>query len=459
MSETLLDRGRSGDGDDASPRRPTVGVVLAAGRSLRLIPVTDGGSKALVRVGGLSLVERAVRSLLAEGLERIVVVVGFQAEAVATLVDRIAPGRVTSVRAEGWERGNGVSLAAAEPFVAGEQGFVLITTDHVFEDGALAPLIARGRPVVLVDHTPEPGAWAEGTRVRLHGERVIELSKDLEAPSIDCGAFLLPIQVFDAHRRARARGDDSLAGAVTELASTTSLESVPLRPGARWLDVDTPEDLRRLRPFIRRSLTKNADGPVSRYLNRPISTRVSMALSNMPISADAVSFAAFAVAIGAALALANGAAVLGAVLVQLASIVDGIDGEIARLRFRSSPRGALLDGVLDRLADAAIIGGLAVWALTYDLATERVIWLAVLATTGAMLSMATKDRISALELTSTRERGIGLLFGGRDGRLLLIAVCALFQRPGLALGVVAVTSLTAGMVRVAVKYASGRRSR
>ena len=478
MSETLLDRGRSGDGDDASPRRPTVGVVLAAGRSLRLIPVTDGGSKALVRVGGLSLVERAVRSLLAEGLERIVVVVGFQAEAVATLVDRIAPGRVTSVRAEGWERGNGVSLAAAEPFVAGEQGFVLITTDHVFEDGALAPLIARGRPVVLVDHTPEPGAWAEGTRVRLHGERVIELSKDLEAPSIDCGAFLLPIQVFDAHRRARvgggsrvgpalvpaprlagARGDDSLAGAVTELASTTSLESVPLRPGARWLDVDTPEDLRRLRPFIRRSLTKNADGPVSRYLNRPISTRVSMALSNMPISADAVSFAAFAVAIGAALALANGAAVLGAVLVQLASIVDGIDGEIARLRFRSSPRGALLDGVLDRLADAAIIGGLAVWALTYDLATERVIWLAVLATTGAMLSMATKDRISALELTSSRERGIGLLFGGRDGRLLLIAVCALFQRPGLALGVVAVTSLTAVMVRVAVTYASARRSR
>lgn len=459
MSETLLDRGRSGDGDDASPRRPTVGVVLAAGRSLRLIPVTDGGSKALVRVGGLSLVERAVRSLLAEGLERIVVVVGFQAEAVATLVDRIAPGRVTSVRAEGWERGNGVSLAAAEPFVAGEQGFVLITTDHVFEDGALAPLIARGRPVVLVDHTPEPGAWAEGTRVRLHGERVIELSKDLEAPSIDCGAFLLPIQVFDAHRRARARGDDSLAGAVTELASTTSLESVPLRPGARWLDVDTPEDLRRLRPFIRRSLTKNADGPVSRYLNRPISTRVSMALSNMPISADAVSFAAFAFAIGAALALANGAAVLGAVLVQLASIVDGIDGEIARLRFRSSPRGALLDGVLDRLADATIIGGLAVWALTYDLATERVIWLAVLATTGAMLSMATKDRISALELTSTRERGIGLLFGGRDGRLLLIAVCALFQRPGLALGVVAVTSLTAVMVRVAVTYASARRSR
>lgn len=214
MSETLLDRGSGGDGDDASPRRPTVAVVLAAGRSLRLISVTDGGSKALVRVGGLSLVERAVRSLLAEDLERVVrrrLPGGGRCGARRS----DAPERVTSVRAGGWERGNGVSLAAAEPFVAGEHGFVLITTDHVFEDGALRPLIARGRPAVLVDHTPEPGAWAEGTRVRLHSERVIELSKDLEAPSIDCGAFLLPIQVFDAHRRARARGDDSLAGAVT----------------------------------------------------------------------------------------------------------------------------------------------------------------------------------------------------------------------------------------------------
>jgi len=39
-----------------------VGVVLAAGRSERLEPITVGGSKALLRLGDLSLVERAVRS-------------------------------------------------------------------------------------------------------------------------------------------------------------------------------------------------------------------------------------------------------------------------------------------------------------------------------------------------------------------------------------------------------------
>jgi 1L-myo-inositol 1-phosphate cytidylyltransferase / CDP-L-myo-inositol myo-inositolphosphotransferase len=461
VSGSLLRHGWSGDDSERRDRsgRPRLGVVLAAGRSQRLIPVTNGGSKALIRVGGVSLVERAVRVLLAEGLDRVVVVVGFQAEAVAALVDRIAPDRVTAVRADNWQLGNGVSLSAAEPFASGDDAFILITTDHVFEEGALTPLVARGRPAVLVDHTPEAHAWAEGTRVRELDERVVEFSKDLVAPSIDCGAFLLPVQVFDAHRRARARGDGSLAGAVTELATTTPLEAVPLRPGARWLDVDTPQDLRRLMPFMRRSLAKDGDGPVSRYLNRPLSTRLSVRLANLPVSPNAVSFAAFGVAVGAAVALANGAAVLGALLVQLASVLDGVDGEIARLQVRSSPRGALLDGVLDRLADGAIIGGLGAWALASDVTVQAVIWLAVLATVGAMLSMATKDRISALGLRPTPERRIALLLGGRDGRLLLIAVCALFGRPVLALAVVSVTSLTAVAVRLTVAYTSARPPR
>ena len=94
---------------------PRVAVVLAAGRSERLAGVTGGGSKALARVGGLALVKRAVRTLLAAGLERVVVVVGYQAGPVAAVVNRLAPGRVQAVFAESWELGNGASLAAAEP--------------------------------------------------------------------------------------------------------------------------------------------------------------------------------------------------------------------------------------------------------------------------------------------------------------------------------------------------------
>ncbi len=454
MSDTLSPPASSpelrpvGPGTDLG--RPRLAVVLAAGRSERLVEVAGGGSKALVRVGGLSLVERAVRSLLAEGLERVVVVVGYQAGPVATVVNRIAPDRVRAVFAESWQLGNGASLAAAERHAADEPAFLLVTTDHVFGEGALEPLLAASRAAVLVDHAPDPAAWAEGTRVSLHEERAVAFSKELGDPSIDCGAFLLPPSVFAAQRRAQAAGDASLAGAVTELARTRPLDAVPLPATAWWQDVDTPEDLRRVSRRLRRSLTKDGDGLVSRYLNRPVSTRVSMALAHLPIHPDVVSVLAFAVAVAGALALAAGLGVAAALMVHAASILDGVDGEIARLRIRSSAAGALIDGVLDRLADGAVVAGLAVWALEDGADARLVVLVAVAATAGAMLSMATKDRIASLAIPPPPERWIAIFLGGRDARLLIVTVFAFLGLPFVAMTVVAITAATSLVVRLLI---------
>ena len=80
-----------------------------------------------------------------------------------------------------------------------------------------------------------------------------------------------------------------------------------------------------------------------------------------------------------------------------------------------------------------------------------VVALTVAATAGAMLSMATKDRVRALGLPGGPERAIAFLLGGRDGRLLLVAVFAVVGLPVLALAAVAVPSwlsLTARMIAV-----------
>ncbi|MBA3691655.1 MAG: NTP transferase domain-containing protein, partial [Actinobacteria bacterium] len=162
-------------------------VVLAAGHSTRLAGMTGGGSKALLRVGGLSLVERAVRRLLELGMEEVVVVVGYHAGPVAALVNQIVPGRVRAVFAEGWEEGNGASLAAAEDAVAGETLFVLVTADHVFGEASLEALVDAGEPAVLVDGAPEADVLAEGTRVRVERDRAVAFSKALPGPAVDCG--------------------------------------------------------------------------------------------------------------------------------------------------------------------------------------------------------------------------------------------------------------------------------
>jgi len=439
----------------AGPRPiPQIGVVLAAGRSERFQGMTGGGSKALVRLGGLTLVERAVRSLLAVGLEKVLVVVGYHAGPVAAVVGRIAPGRVRAIHAEGWEPGNGASLAAAEAAVADEPLFLLQTTDHVFADGALSELIRAGEPAVLVDPHPQASAWAEGTRVHLEGGRAVAFGKHLEHPAIDCGIFLLPPRVFECQRRAAAAGDFSLAGAVTRLAQIGPIRAIPLPRGCWWQDVDTPEDLQVARAGLRRSLVRESDGPVSRYLNRPLSTRLSMAVAPLRLPPDLVSFVALLLGLLAAGLLAAGEGVVGGVMAHAASVVDGVDGEVARLQIRARPRGAMLDGVLDRLADAAIMAGLGLWALRHAASPSVVLVLAVAATAGALLSMATKDRAAALGLAPAPERALAFLLGGRDGRLLLVALGALAGRPTLALVAVATTSAVSLALRLLL---AGRR--
>ncbi|MFL6271036.1 MAG: NTP transferase domain-containing protein [Actinomycetes bacterium] len=428
--------------------RPRVGVVLAAGRSERLAAVTGGGSKALLRLGGLSLVERAVRSLLAAELERVLVVVGHDAGPVATVVGRLGRDRVRVMYADRWADGNGESLAGVQDEVVGEALFVLVTADHVFGEGGLDRLLTAGAPAVLIDPAPGAPAWAEGTRVRVMDQAVVAFGKHLDEPAIDCGAFLLPPEVFERQRQAATEGDHTLAGAVTRLAQARPLRAVALPAGCWWQDVDTPQDAKVAKVALRRSLGKDADGPVSRWLNRPLSTRLSMLLAPLRPSPDLVSLVAFAFGLAGAVLLAVGQGLAGGLLVHASSVADGVDGEVARLQLRGGPRGALLDGVLDRVGDAAILAGLGLWALD-GRPPEGVLVLTVAATAGALLSMASKDRAAALGLPPAPERALGWLLGGRDGRLLLVAVGAVLGAPVAALAAVTATSGLSLVFRVA----------
>jgi len=386
--------------------------------------------------------ERAVRGLLESGIGEVLVVVGYHAGPVGAVVSRLKPGRVHAVLAGAWELGNGSSLAAAEESLRGQDLFLVITADHVFGEGALNHLVRAGEPAVLVDPNPSADAWDEGCRVRIRGEVAVAFGKQIDEPTIDCGAFLLSSDVFDAQRQAAAEGDHTLAGAVSRLATCRGLRVVRIGERMWWQDIDTPEDLRIARSRLQRSLTKDVDGPVSRYLNRPVSTRISMALAPLRISPDLISLVSAGLAVVAAWLLATGRGILGGVLVHAASVLDGVDGETARLLMRAGPRGAMLDGMLDRVGDAAMMGGLGVWALDggKGFSPGLVVWLTVAATAGSLLSMASKDRATALGLPPAPERRLGYLLGGRDGRLALVALCSIFGRPTLALAAVAVTS-------------------
>jgi phosphatidylglycerophosphate synthase len=100
-----------------------------------------------------------------------------------------------------------------------------------------------------------------------------------------------------------------------------------------------------------RATAKSSDGLVSRLINRPISQALSALLLRLPgIRPWHMTLATAAT--GAAMFLAflfggHKALIEGGLLFQAASVLDGVDGEIARASYRSSMRGAMLDTAVD----------------------------------------------------------------------------------------------------------------
>ena len=182
---------------------------------------------------------------------------------------------------------------------------------------------------------------------------------------------------------------------------------------------------------------KANDGPVSRYFNRLLSVRISRRLVNHRITPNQISLFSFLCSVLAAgLFTLDGypPLLLGGLLAQFASVIDGCDGEVARLKFQSSRYGGWFDAVLDRYADAFLLFGLTWHA--YSANTDLLIlFIGFLAIIGSFMLSYTADKYDSLMRERIRHgKGFRL---GRDVRVFLIFLGAIFNQTYLALVLIA----------------------
>src|SRR6266581_838955 len=100
-------------------------------------------------------------------------------------------------------------------------------------------------------------------------------------------------------------------------------------------------------------MSKPQDGFVSRFLNRPISRRITRFLLKFPIHPNGWTISIFVLPLIAGAFLVRGdyaSVVIGAAIFQAFSILDGCDGEIARAKHLESTFGERLDNFCDFLA-------------------------------------------------------------------------------------------------------------
>jgi choline kinase len=156
----------------------TCAVILAAGMGSRLMPLTADRPKALVEVGGKTLLERVLDACAAAGLDEAIVVTGYCHHAVeAWLEARSLPARVTLLHnPEYATRGNAWSLYLARDALAG-RSFVKLDGDLLLEHGLIAGLLAAPwRSAIALDGRADVDAEAMKAAVDERG-RVTALGK------------------------------------------------------------------------------------------------------------------------------------------------------------------------------------------------------------------------------------------------------------------------------------------
>ncbi|HYT68824.1 MAG TPA: lysylphosphatidylglycerol synthase domain-containing protein [Vicinamibacterales bacterium] len=338
----------------------------APGSILLYIPTDDAVAvSALTRIAGLPIAERVLRSASRAGYSRVYV----RADgSVASGVRRLAREVRSDVRIFGSDADWRNALSELPP-------------DTV--------LTVAGAGTVV-----SPALFQDAAQIAADAGDVCDVPAGREWPA----SGLLRVKASDA-------GDVSmlareLRGRLLSGAALPTGEDVSFGRGRLALHVASDADLPAAERTIRRSSYKDTDNKVARA-NRSLSLPISIALIRTPLTANQLSVALVAIGFYCAWLFSTGhylAGVLAGFLSLAASVLDGCDGEIARLKYQESALGCWIETFGDYSYYIAIFTGLTVGAARRT-AWQGFYWLGAIALAGTLIAFALliflRNRITA----------------------------------------------------------------
>lgn len=231
-------------------------IILSAGQGSRLLPHTADRPKCLVPIGRRSFIEWQLRQLEAGGVTDIVVVTGFRAAMVDTELARLGKSglAVRSIYNPFFNVADNLGscwLARGEM----DRDFIILNGDTLFESAVLARLLENARAPVTVTVDRKPRYDADDMKVRLEGDRVLDIGKTL--PPEHSQAESIGLLLFRGEgARAFAEAVDAAMRTpeglkwwylrtVAALAGRGIVSSCSIE-GLEWGEMDYPQDLERL---------------------------------------------------------------------------------------------------------------------------------------------------------------------------------------------------------------------
>jgi choline kinase len=236
-------------------------IILAAGQGKRLLPLTAEVPKAMLDIGGKTLIERQIEAFAACGVTDFVVVTGYGVgrmdEALSAISRRLGV-QVKSVFNPFYGiADNLASCWLARGAMTGD--FIQVNGDNVFKSDLVERLLAAPPRDISVAINRKEEFDADDMKVMLDGERLTEIGKTLPVDTVDAEA--VGFYVFRAGggqayvRQLEEAMQDAAAlrqwfpSAVGALAKKVDVHTISIT-GLQWSEVDFPVDLQRARQLV-----------------------------------------------------------------------------------------------------------------------------------------------------------------------------------------------------------------
>ncbi|RKY76564.1 hypothetical protein DRQ00_08505 [candidate division KSB1 bacterium] len=330
------------------------GLIIAAGKGSRLEHMTKDKPKALIRLLGLSLIERIILTAKQAGIYEFLIVVGYLGDKIkAKLGDGKKYGvKISYIENGEYEKGNGVSVLRAREQL--NENFILLMSDHLFDVRILKELTKydlKGTVVLAVDRKE---ARPTDTKVLERDGKIIKIGKNIEESNcLDTGIFLCSPKIFSYLEETVKENKTELADCIVKVAKEEDAEVFDIgqiesyvskmrktiKPW--WIDIDTEGDLKKAKQIIIENSSKGASDFMAHYIHKPIENKLVAFISNFNITPNQLTVIVNILAYTVTALLLLGHLLPASILAFIVGIADGLDGKLARVKLMTSKVGLL----------------------------------------------------------------------------------------------------------------------
>lgn len=243
-----------------SERRGTImqAIILAAGMGKRLKEYTAQNTKCMVKVNGITLIERALRILDKKNLSRILIVTGYEGQKLTDYVTELnIHTPLCFIRNEIYDKTNNIySLALAKEYLI-EEDTLLLESDIIFEEALIDLLLDDPRQTLaLVD---KYASWMDGTCMVLdEDDSIADFIPGKYLKFQDKNSYYKTVNIYKFSRHfsantyvpfleayAKAMGNNEYYESVIKLIALLETKEIKAKrlTGQTWYEIDDIQDL------------------------------------------------------------------------------------------------------------------------------------------------------------------------------------------------------------------------